>query len=91
MSNTLCHWMICYDIHNKSTLQRICRYLKSQALHVQYSVFYAQMSKEDIDDIISQLEDWIDPSTDDIRVYRCQPFSQSEQLGTPCLPETLYL
>ncbi|MDI6697467.1 MAG: CRISPR-associated endonuclease Cas2 [Candidatus Saccharicenans sp.] len=62
-------YVIAYDITEDRRLTRICRYLKGKGLHLQKSVFFCILNKEELKEIISELKGMIDPCTDDVRIY----------------------
>lgn len=62
-------WLICYDIADHRRLGRVHRCVKKHAIPIQYSVYLAQVSTNQIKDILKELEHIIDPKHDDIRIY----------------------
>jgi len=84
-------WLIAYDIAEPGRLNRVHRYLKSQAIPVQYSVFVASTTANGIRRIRDALAHKINPREDDVRIYLLpQPLSFS-YLGRPPLPQGLLL
>lgn len=62
-------WLICYDIANPRRLGRVHRCVKKHAIPIQYSVYLAQASANQMQDILREIEHIIDPKQDDIRIY----------------------
>lgn len=61
--------IIAYDIANPKRLGRIHRFLKKQAIPLQYSVFLAYLNVADREILLAQLATIIEPRHDDIRIY----------------------
>jgi len=62
-------YIIAYDIGNPKRLVKIHRFLKKQAMPLQYSVFYAKLSKPELETLIKALDNRIVDAEDDIRIY----------------------
>ncbi len=62
-------YLIAYDITNERRLNKICRYLKGEGLHLQKSVFFCVLGFDEVQKIKAELAAMIDPVTDDIRIY----------------------
>jgi len=62
-------YIISYDIANERRLNRIHNYLKGQGVHLQKSVFYCLLSRERLKKIQDDLQQKINNSVDDIRIY----------------------
>jgi len=84
-------WLIAYDIADPRRLARVHRYLKSEAVPVQYSVFVARATAGKVGGIKSALADLIDPGTDDVRIYLVPERPELSYLGTKALPEGILL
>ncbi|RMG05277.1 MAG: CRISPR-associated endonuclease Cas2 [Nitrospirae bacterium] len=74
------HYLICYDIREPARLRRVYKHMKSWGLHLQYSVFYCTLTRQQLADIINTLQSLINASEDDIRIY-----------PLPSKPETVVL
>jgi CRISPR-associated protein Cas2 len=74
-------YLICYDIANPYRLVRVHRYLVKRALHVQYSVFLAHTSSQEMQKLMVGLADIINPSEDDVRSYALPATLTVETLG----------
>lgn len=85
------NWLIGYDIRDQRRLQRVHRYLKERALPVQYSVFVFQGTSLQVKQILSGLEELIQPHWDDVRIYHLPECCQVVQLGRKSFPEGVYL
>ncbi|CAK0741769.1 CRISPR-associated protein Cas2 [Gammaproteobacteria bacterium] len=63
-------WQIlCYDIADPKRLGRVHRYMVSQGIPLQYSVFLLRANKPQVQRILDRLSEIIDDRKDDIRVY----------------------
>lgn len=62
-------FLVCYDIANVKRLSRVHRYLKSQGLPIQYSVFTVELTKKKLTTLLSALQALIHPREDDVRCY----------------------
>lgn len=83
MSETL----ICYDISDPKRLGRLFRFLKKCAMPLQYSVFLFTGDDRQLDRLLAQAAQLIDPKTDDLRAYPLPKRGFRARLGTPALPE----
>ena len=62
--------VISYDISDDKSRQRVAKILGNFGQRVQYSVFECDLSKDELNKLITQLENIINDSTDSIRYYR---------------------
>lgn len=83
--------IISYDIGDPDRLRRIHRYLKKCAMPIQYSVFLIQCTAKDLENIIEDLDDMIDPRKDDIRFYTLPKKIEIITLGQQGLSEGMFL
>lgn len=63
-------WLVAYDIRSAKRLQRVHRFMVGWGRPLQYSVFAVDASDEECLHMIAGLERRIDPTVDDVRVYR---------------------
>ncbi|MCX2802572.1 CRISPR-associated protein Cas2 [Microbulbifer thermotolerans] len=84
------HYLICYDIADRKRLARVFRACRAVGTAYQYSVFHLHLSEQDLNTLLSRLEEIIDQGADDIRVYRLQSPQQIETLGKGPLPEGIF-
>jgi len=63
------NYLICYDIRHQRRLARVLRCMKKMGLHIQYSVFFSRLTKDELALLKSELLDIIDDEEDDIRIY----------------------
>ncbi len=83
--------LICYDISDPRRLQKLHRYLLKHALPVQYSVFYASLTTNELGLIKDGINLIIEPREDDIRIYHLPDNPAIETLGRDTLPTGLQL
>lgn len=62
-------FLVCYDIADPKRLARIHRYLKSQGLPVQYSVFTVEANQKQLNALLLGLKSRIHARDDDVRCY----------------------
>ena len=62
-------WLVCYDIADKSRLQRVHRLISRRAIPFQHSVFYINATRNDIVDMVGEIAIRINPHHDDVRAY----------------------
>jgi CRISPR-associated protein Cas2 len=84
-------WIIAYDITSSKRLNRVHRYLKTQAIPLQYSVFLAEESGQSIHRILDRLNALIDPRADDVRAYPLPLKPEVHSLGVQAQLEGLSL
>lgn len=84
-------WLIAYDIADPRRLGRVHRYLKGEAVPVQYSVFAASATANGIRRVRDGLAKKINPRQDDVRIYLLPRPLDISCLGRPSLPEGLLL
>lgn len=87
----MAHYLICYDIANPKRLGRVHRRVVRHALFLQYSVYYLQGDKPDLQTALNDIKDVIDPMEDDVRAYTIAPLSEAFQLGVPWFPDEVVL
>ncbi|MCS6953260.1 MAG: CRISPR-associated endonuclease Cas2 [Bryobacterales bacterium] len=83
--------LIAYDIADPKRLYRVHRYLKTVAVDLQYSVFVGRLSSRQLDAILRELEDRIEPLEDDVRIYPLPERCQAVALGRQHLPDGVLL
>ena len=84
-------WIVCYDIRDKRRLLRVHRHLKKWGVPLQYSVFMVEASASRLHRLMSELEDLIDTSVDDVRAYRFPAGSECHTLGNSILPDDVLI
>ena len=84
-------WIVTYDIADPRRGGRVHRYMKSQGVPLQYSVFIVEASAAQMRQMMLALEDMIEPSADDVRAYRWAEHADSHQLGAAMLPEGVWI
>lgn len=83
--------IVAYDIGDPKRLGRIHRFLKKQAMPIQYSVFLIECNAKQLRQLRDQLEEMIDPVKDDIRIYTLPEKPVIMTLGQQCLAKGIYL
>jgi len=61
-------YLICYDITSSSKRQRVANMLLNYGDRLQMSVFEAQLSEDDVKDILKRAEKYVDKE-DSFRIY----------------------
>jgi CRISPR-associated protein Cas2 len=84
-------YIVAYDIRDDRRLRRVYSYLMRLAVHVQYSVFVAHLTRGGLERVTSALRGIIDEREDDVRIYPLPEHPEWTQLGEPTLPEAVYL
>lgn len=74
-------YLVCYDIRDDRRLQRVFNYMKSQGLHLQYSVFYCELTWQELQRLKNDMSILINHREDDIRIYPLQRNSLVAVLG----------
>lgn len=83
--------IISYDIGEPARLQRIHRFLKKRAMPIQYSVFLMRGTAAELDCLVGELEDMINPNEDDIRFYTLPRKPEIVTLGQQGLMDGIIL
>lgn len=79
---TKVRYLVSYDIREPRRLLRVMRRVRQQAIPVQYSVYYAELYVNELNQLVAGLESLIDPKTDDIRIYAIGPLSDAIYMGS---------
>ena len=74
-------YLVAYDIADPGRLGRTARYLCQRACRVQYSVFAANLNRQQLKTMLTDLGSLIDSREDDIRVYPLPPYGDVLLLG----------
>lgn len=67
--NNMLH-LVAYDVRNPRRLAKVAKICKDYGFRVEYSVFECDLSPEDLDEMISDLEVVMDMEIDTLIVYR---------------------
>jgi len=63
--------LICYDISDPKRLSKVAKHMEKISIRIQKSIFYyIEATTNDIKEIVQLLEDIIDNSYDDVRIYK---------------------
>lgn len=84
-------YLISYDIADPRRLQRVHAFLKKHAMPVQYSVFLARVSERRLVSLLAEINQRIDPRSDDVRAYPLPADCEAVTLGRLYLPEGVML
>lgn len=90
-NNKLRLHLICYDIADPKRLGRVHRFLRKQALPVQYSVFIAYVAPRTLAGILAGINEFIEPREDDVRCYTLPSEVDIVEIGRHMLPEGVAL
>jgi len=75
-------WLLAHDIRDPKRLQRVWRYLRKEAVRLQYSVYLLTGSRAQIERVLQALKPLIDERADDVRVYPITENTRIWGLGT---------
>ena len=84
-------FLICYDIADPKRLLRVHRCLKAQGLPLQYSVFTADLKRQQVEALLRRITALIDPREDDVRCYTLPAAVELDLLGRQIFPEDVML
>ena len=87
----MANYLICYDIANPRRLGKVHRRTVAHALFVQYSVYYLQGSREDLEQLLHEIADVMNPGEDDVRAYQTGDIQLAFRLGRHWLPDDIIL
>ena len=85
------NYLIAYDIRAPHRWRRVYGYLRRRGVHLQYSVFFARLSRKGLDQMVTRLERMIDPRHDDVRIYPVPENPDWVWIGENALPEAVHL
>ena len=83
--------IICYDICCPKRLVRLHRFLKKQAVPIQYSVFLFTGNRRQLKASMNEAVKFINPKEDDLRAYPLPSRGLKARLGKRILPEGILL
>ncbi|MGV6817466.1 MAG: CRISPR-associated endonuclease Cas2 [Thiotrichales bacterium] len=89
MANPTHEYIISYDIAAPKRLARIFRIIKTYALPLQYSVFYARIDRCTRDSLITELQAELKSTEDDLRIYTLAKKFQFNYIGENPFPDGL--
>jgi len=78
--------LLAYDIANPARLQQVHRTVRQAGIPLQYSVFLVPGTAPDIELLLRELDEIIEPKEDDIRVYPLPSRLQAYRYGRQQLP-----
>jgi CRISPR-associated protein Cas2 len=89
--NAPAQWIVTYDIREPRRLRRVHKFLKTQGMAVQYSVFWVRANDLEMNSIVGGLKELIDERCDDVRAYKLPPRSDHVMLGSSLHPNGIWL
>lgn len=84
------HYLICYDIADPRRLVRVHKCCKNYGIPLQYSVFLAELRRNQVEELISALRHLIGRE-DDIRIYPLENGADGLHIGKTRFPQDLTL
>jgi CRISPR-associated protein Cas2 len=91
MSHRRRPWLICYDVADPRRLRRTFKTLRDIALPVQKSVFVAQLTQAELERLLVQLAEHIDPQEDRLQAFILQELAAPHSLGQPAANSTAWV
>jgi len=89
--NTASDWIVCYDMKDPKRLRRIFKFLKSQGIPIQYSVFLVHASSGVLAQLEVRLCKLINRNEDDVRIYAIPKCSNTIIMGHALIPDGILL
>lgn len=89
--NGKANWIVGYDIAHPKRLGRIYRFMKKNALPLQYSLWLVKETPAGIERLKRELLGLMDVRSDDVRIYRIPSNPEIVQIGRTLLPDDLML
>lgn len=84
-------WLVCYDIADPRRLARVWRAVCEFGVPMQYSVFWARLGGNELNEALRAVARRIDPRADDVRFYPLPENVQITGLGRNVLPPGITL
>lgn len=84
-------YLICYDIRSPKRLKKVHKVITQYAISVQLSVYWADLDKQNLKQMITLLEKVIDNKVDDIRIYATGSLLSADIIGQPNCPKQLFI
>jgi CRISPR-associated protein Cas2 len=81
-------WLIAYDIASPRRLGRLHRFIKKNAVPVQYSVFYFEGSTSQVRRLLADIEKRISAREDDVRAYPVPNVPEYYSIGRGSMPDS---
>lgn len=91
MAHRKASYIIAYDIADPERLRRVHDCVQARALSLQYSVFVGRLASEELESLLDELGQRIDPKQDDVRIYRLPPHARPAVLGKKLFPDGLLM
>ena len=80
-------WLICYDIASPSRLAKVHRLVRQEAIALQRSVYFAELTAKELETLVEDLQALICEAEDDVRLVPQQAGQALLWQGLPLLPE----
>lgn len=84
-------YLISYDISDKKRLRLLHKCVSRQALRLQLSVYYLECNKDQLKELLSDIEKIIKPSEDDVRIYPALAINNFEWIGQAIKDDGLFM
>lgn len=75
-------YSITYDIGDEKRLRKVHKFLKDYEKGVEKSVFECWLTEEELEKIVSWLENFIKESEDRVRIYKFCSFCKKNTIGS---------
>ena len=82
-------YLIAYDIADPRRLRRVARLLEKRALRCQKSVFFAEVTPNQLQQILDEVEQLIDGRADCLQAWRLAADQPAEGQARGCCPPLL--
>lgn len=82
-------YLICYDIRDPRRLRQVHKCVCNYAAALQLSVFYGELSAQELDQMVNDLENLIDNRCDDIRIYRVPSITKAALIGNNAIGKVM--
>lgn len=89
--NAPARWIVTYDIAHPRRWAPIYKLLKKKGVPLQYSVFQVDASAAHMGALMAEISKLIDRREDDVRAYRVPESGTMYTLGSPMIPEGMWI
>ena len=89
MSSHCTKYLLCYDICDPKRLRRVHRLVRDWGVPIQFSMFEIEVNSGQLESLIVQLTDLMNPDEDKVMFYRLNPKQARICLGIEVQTEDL--